>query len=89
MRRLSPAPQLTAIIWVREGPGARAVAQIAGRRQTSASAIAAVTTISAVGWRHRPSGWWGLFPSVQHLLRSHDQPELAVATEVLEQNVRR
>ena len=76
-------PSLTAIIRVREGPGARAVAQIAGRGQTSAPAVATVAAISAVGRRLCPSGRRGLGPAVQHLLRCHDQPELAVTAEVL------
>ena len=80
---------LTAVIWVREGPGARAVAKFAGRGQTSAAAIAAITAISAVGWGLRPSGWRGLGPAVQHLLRCHDQPELAITAEVLGEKFRR
>ena len=74
-----PRPSLTAIIRVGEGSGARAVAEVAGRGQTGVPAVAA-----AVGRGLRPAGRRGLRPAVQHLLRCHDQAELAVAAKVLE-----
>ena len=77
-----PRPSLTAIIRVGEGSGARAVAEVAGRGQAGVPAVAAVA--AAVGRGLRPAGRRGLRPAVQHLLRRHDQAELAVAAKVLE-----
>ena len=66
-----------------EGSGARAVAEVAGRGQAGVPAVAAVVA-ATVGRGLRPAGRRGLRPAVQHLLRRHDQAELAVAAKVLE-----
>ena len=81
---------LTAIIWVGEGSGARAVAEVAGRGQAGVPAVsAAVAAVAAsVGRGLRPAGRRGLRASVQHLLRRYDQAELAVAAKVLEKGCR-
>ena len=86
-----PRPSLTAIIRVGEGSGARAVAEVAGRGQAGVPAVAAAVSAvaAAVGRGLRPAGRRGLRPAVQHLLRCHDQAELAVAAKVLEREYTR